>query len=37
MFGYFLIAFIVLLVPLSYFYGKDSRVDEHGRTRRDVG
>ena len=37
MFGYFLIAFIVLLGPLSYFYGKDSRVDEHGRTRRDFG
>jgi hypothetical protein len=37
MFGYFVIAFIVLVGPLSYFYGKDSRLDEHNRTRRYSG
>jgi hypothetical protein len=31
MFGYFLIAFIVLVGPLAYWAGKDSRIDEVGR------
>jgi hypothetical protein len=31
MFGYFVIAFILLVGPLAYLAGKDSRVDEHDR------
>jgi hypothetical protein len=34
MFGLILIALIVLLVPLAYFAGADSRIDEVGRRRR---
>ena len=34
MFGLVFIALIVLLVPLAYFAGADSRVDEVARRRR---
>ena len=34
MFGLILIALIVALVPLAYFAGADSRVDEVARRRR---
>jgi hypothetical protein len=34
MFGYFLIALIVLVGPLAYLAGKDSRIDENARLRR---
>jgi hypothetical protein len=34
MFGYFLIAVIVVLVPLAYLAGADSRIDEVARRRR---
>jgi hypothetical protein len=34
MFGYFLIAFILLVGPLAYVAGKDSRIDENDRLRR---
>ena len=37
MFGLILIALIVLLVPLAYFAGADSRVDEVARRRRYSG
>jgi len=31
MFGYILISFLLLVGPLAYFAGADSRVDERGR------
>jgi hypothetical protein len=34
MFGWILIALIVVLVPLAYIAGADSRVDEVARRRR---
>jgi hypothetical protein len=34
MFGYILIAVIVALLPLAYFAGADSRIDEVDRRRR---
>ena len=34
MFGYILIALIVVLVPLAYVSGADSRVDDVARRRR---
>ena len=34
MFGYFLIAFLVMVGPLAYFAGVDSRIDEKSRRRR---
>jgi hypothetical protein len=34
MFGFFLIAAIVLLAPLAYFAGSDSRIDDVERRRR---
>ena len=34
MFGLILIALIVVLVPLAYFAGADSRIDEVARQRR---
>ena len=34
MFGYILIAAIVVLVPLAYLSGADSRVDDVARRRR---
>jgi len=37
MFGLFFIALIVLLVPLAYFGGADSRVDDVARRRRYSG
>jgi hypothetical protein len=37
MFGYFLIAMIVLVGPLAYLAGKDSRIDEHSRRSRYLG
>ena len=37
MFGLILIALIVLLVPLAYVAGADSRVDEVARRRRYSG
>jgi hypothetical protein len=37
MFGVILIALIVLLVPLAYVAGADSRVDEVARRRRYSG
>jgi hypothetical protein len=37
MFGWFLIAFIVLVGPLAYLAGKDSRIDEHSRRGRFLG
>ena len=37
MFGFILIAAIVLLAPLAYFAGVDSRVDEVERRRRHGG
>jgi RsiW-degrading membrane proteinase PrsW (M82 family) len=37
MFGLILIALIVALVPLAYFAGADSRVDEVARRRRYSG
>ena len=37
MFAYFVLAFIVLVGPLAYLYGKDSRIDERDRTRRYFG
>jgi hypothetical protein len=33
-FGYVLIAFLVLVGPLSYFAGVDSRIDDASRRRR---
>ena len=33
MFAYFLIAVIVLVGPLAYLAGKDSRIDENERRR----
>ena len=33
MFGYLVLAFILVVGPLAYVYGVDSRIDE--RTRRD--
>jgi hypothetical protein len=33
MFGYVLITFLVLVGPLAYLAGVDSRVDEHARRR----
>jgi hypothetical protein len=37
MFAYFVIAFIVLVGPLAYLAGKDSRIDEHTQRRRYLG
>jgi uncharacterized Tic20 family protein len=37
MFAYFLIAFIVLVGPLAYWAGKDSRIDENDRLRHYLG
>jgi hypothetical protein len=37
MFGFILIAVIVALVPLAYFAGADSRIDEVARRRRYQG
>jgi len=37
MFGVILIALIVVLVPLAYFAGADSRIDEVARRRRYSG
>ena len=37
MFGYVLIAFLVVLGPLAYFSGVDSRIDERSRGRHRVG
>jgi len=37
MFGYFLIAFILLVGPLAYLAGTDSRIDENERRRRYLG
>ncbi len=37
MFAYFLIAFIVLVGPLAYLAGVDSRVDENERQRHYLG
>ena len=37
MFGYVLIALIVLVGPLAYLAGKDSRIDEHSRRGRYLG
>jgi hypothetical protein len=37
MFAYFLIAFIVLVGPLAYLAGKDSRIDENTRRSRFLG
>jgi hypothetical protein len=34
MFGYILISFILIVGPLAYFAGKDSRLDESSRLRR---
>jgi hypothetical protein len=34
MFGYILIALVVMLVPLVYVAGADSRIDEVARRRR---
>ena len=34
MFAYFVLAFIVLVGPLAYLYGKDSRIDEHAPMRK---
>ena len=34
MFGYVLIAFLVLVGPLAYVAGVDSRIDEKSRRRR---
>ena len=34
MFGYLLIAFLVLVGPLAYVAGADSRIDEIARRRR---
>jgi len=34
MFGFFLVVAIVLLAPIAYFAGVDSRVDEVERRRR---
>ena len=34
MFGFFLVVAIVLLAPIAYFAGADSRVDEVERRRR---
>jgi hypothetical protein len=36
-FGYILIAFLVLVGPLAYFVGVDSRVDEMSRRRNSTG
>jgi hypothetical protein len=33
MFAYLLIAFIVVVGPLAYWAGTDSRIDEHDRLR----
>jgi hypothetical protein len=37
MFGYVLIAFILLVGPLAYLAGTDSRIDENERRRRYLG
>lgn len=37
MFGYILIAFVVVFLPLAYLAGADSRVDEIARRRRYQG
>ena len=37
MFMYFVIAFIVLVGPLAYLAGKDSRIDEKTHRRRYLG
>jgi len=34
MFGYVLIVFLVIVGPLAYFAGVDSRIDEKSRQRR---
>ena len=34
MFGYVLIAFLVIVGPLAYFAGVDSRIDEKSQQRR---
>ena len=34
MFGYFLIAFLVIVGPLAYLAGADSRIDEKSPRRR---
>jgi hypothetical protein len=36
-FGYFLIAFIVIVGPLAYAYGVDSRIDDRARRDRFPG
>jgi hypothetical protein len=36
-FGYFLIGLLVLVGPLAYFAGADSRLDEVTRRRRSLG
>ena len=37
MFVYFVLAFIVLVGPLAYLAGKDSRIDENARRHRYFG
>jgi hypothetical protein len=37
MFGYVVLAFIVLVGPLAYLAGVDSRIDEVDRRRHDTG
>jgi hypothetical protein len=37
MFAYFLIAFLVLVGPLAYLAGKDSRIDEKTHRSRFLG
>jgi hypothetical protein len=32
-FGFVVIAFLLLVAPLAYFYGVDSRIDEKSRDR----
>jgi hypothetical protein len=34
MFGYILITLIVIVGPLAYYAGRDSRIDESARLRR---
>ena len=34
MFGYIIIAFLLIVGPLAYFAGADSRIDEKSRRRR---
>ena len=37
MFGYVIIAFLLIVGPLAYFAGVDSRIDEKSRRRRYQG